>query len=196
MATITRKFLEALGLNENQIESIIERHVEVVDAIKKERDGYKADAEKVEALTNQLKEAQDKLEKAGDVAKVQADFDAYKKQVEGEKTARQKGDAFEKLLETAGVAKPSARSLIRKSYDLNGIELSEDGSIKDADKITAAIKTDYADFIGEQRTYGTPTVTPPNGGGSKLTRAQIMSIKDTTERQKAIAENLDLFQKG
>lgn len=163
MATMTRKFLKTLGLTDDQAESIIEVHISVVGEVMNERDKYKADAEKVEALTKQLSEAQSKLEKAGDVAKVQADFDAYKKQVEGEKTARQKGDAFEKLLETAGVTRPSARSLIRKGYDLSGIELAEDGSIKDADKITEAIKTDYADFIGEKGTYGTPTVTPPNG---------------------------------
>ena len=35
----------------------------------------------------------------------------------------------------------------------------------------------------------------PNGGGAKkMTREEIFGIKDRTERQKAIAENLSEFQ--
>lgn len=167
MAKFTRAELRNIlgDAHTEEIENkLIALHLGVVDPMKDQINQYKAEADKVEELTKELQAAKDQLSKAGDADKVRSEFDAYKKQVEGEKAAQKKGDALEKLLETAGVARPSARALIRKGYDLNGIELLEDGSIKDADKITASIKTEYADFIGEKGTYGTPAVTPPNGG--------------------------------
>ena len=44
---LTRKFLLALGIEDSKIESIIDAHSETVDALKKERDDYKAQAEKL-----------------------------------------------------------------------------------------------------------------------------------------------------
>jgi len=36
---------------------------------------------------------------------------------------------------------------------------------------------------------------PPAGGSSKMTKEQILAIKDATDRQKAIAENIELFER-
>ena len=41
----TRSFLKATGLNDEQISSIMEEHVAVVDGLKKERDAYARKAE-------------------------------------------------------------------------------------------------------------------------------------------------------
>ena len=43
----TRKMLKALGIEEDKIDQIMDAHVEVVDALKADRDTYKADAEKL-----------------------------------------------------------------------------------------------------------------------------------------------------
>ena len=53
------------------------------------------------------------------------------------------------------------------------------------DAVQDAIKTKYK---GEPPKKGT-------GGKSNLTKDQIMSVKDPIERQKLIAENMELFQK-
>ena len=44
---LTRKFLKALGIEDEKVDEIISAHTETVDALKAERDGYKADAEKL-----------------------------------------------------------------------------------------------------------------------------------------------------
>ena len=70
----------------------------------------------------------------------------------------------------------------------------EDGKFKDSDKIVAGIKEEWADFITTTETHGTKTAKPPkNNGGGTLTKEDILKIEDTTERQKAIAENHELF---
>ena len=76
-----------------------------------------------------------------------------------------------------------------------GVELDDKGAIKGADKLSEAIKTEWADFIPTTHTEGAPTSTPPVNNGSKptMTKEQIMGIKDPVARQSAIAKNMDLF---
>lgn len=69
----------------------------------------------------------------------------------------------------------------------------EEGKIKDADKLTESIKKEWSDFITVQQTSGAQTQTPPSNTGGKLTKEEILKIKDSTQRQKAIAENMELF---
>ena len=72
---LTRKLLKSLGLEEAQIETIIDAHTETVDGLKESLKTAQTEAAKVEGLTQQLNEANDKLSKAGDAAKVQKAFD-------------------------------------------------------------------------------------------------------------------------
>ena len=46
--------LKAMGIEDEKVEQIIEEHVESVDALKAERDRYKAGAEEAEGLRRQL----------------------------------------------------------------------------------------------------------------------------------------------
>ena len=50
----TRKFLKALGLTEEQVDSVVEAHTETVDGLKSQMAGYKADAEKLEGVQKEL----------------------------------------------------------------------------------------------------------------------------------------------
>lgn len=191
---LTRNYLKSMGLTDEQVNAIIENHAETVEALKKERDGYKATAETVEQITKERDEVREKLEKAGDAAKVQKEFDDYKAGIEAEKLTAQKRTAYEALLKDAGMARESARSLVLKTVDYAKIELDNDGNIKDADKHKDSIKADYADFIGKVETAGTNTANPPSGGGGGTkTKEQILAIKDGAERRRAMAENPALF---
>ena len=55
--SLSRKFLAGMGIEDKQIESIIEAHSDTVTALKNERDGYKEKAELVPDLQRQLEEA-------------------------------------------------------------------------------------------------------------------------------------------
>lgn len=189
---LTRKLLKSLGLEEAQIETIIDAHTETVDALKQERDASKTEAARVEELTRQLNEANEKLSKSGDAARVQAEFDQYKAGVEQERIKAKKGAALNTLLEKAGIARPSFRELIRKGYDLDKLELLEDGSAKDADTMVDAIRADYADFVGEVRTDGTPKLNPPSGQNKSYTRDEIsrMSPAEINKNWDAVQQSL------
>ena len=194
--SLTRKMLKAMGIEEDQIEQIIEAHTETVSALKDERDSYKQDAEKLADVQKELNTAKEKIAKHGDgetVSKTEFDelkkeYEDYKKDITAKETRTAKVNAFRELLKAAGVSDKRFDTVIKVS-DIDGIELDKDGKIKDAEKITENIKTEWADFIPTTTVVGANTANPPaTTGGSFKTRAEIMKIKDTTERQAALAE--------
>ena len=70
----------------------------------------------------------------------------------------------------------------------------KDGNVKDSKDIVKSLKTEWADFIVTEGVRGASTSNPPaNTGGGKMSKDEIMKIKDTAERQQAMLENKDLF---
>lgn len=194
--SLTRRMLKAMGIEEEKIEQIIEAHTETVSALKDERDSYKEDAEKLADVQKELNTAKEKIAKHGDgetVSKTEFDelkkeYEDYKKDITAKETRTAKVNAFRELLKAAGVSDKRFDTVIKVS-DIDGLELDKDGKIKDAEKITENIKTEWADFIPTTTVVGANTANPPaTTGGSFKTRAEIMKIKDTTERQAALAE--------
>lgn len=192
----TRKMLKALGIEEDKIEQIMDAHTEVVDALKEQRDGYKGDADKLNAVQKELdalkanngddyKEKYEKEHKA---------FEQYKTEQTAKETKAAKAKAYRELLKTANIDEKRFDGIL-KLTDLDGIEMDADGKIKDADKHSENIKSEWADFIVNTKTEGTKTVNPPanNGGKTTMSKDEIMAIKDTVARQKAMAENKELF---
>ena len=62
-----------------------------------------------------------------------------------------------------------------------------------AERLTEAIRRDWADFIVTSSRRGATVPTPPGLGGARRSRDEIMAIADSRERQRAIAENHELF---
>jgi len=182
--SLTRRMLKAMGIESDAIDQIIEAHTETVDALKEQRDGYKADAEKAKSLSAELEDARKKLDEAqndngaeelrNDYEKqtaeleklreanesLQSEFDAYKADVEANDAKRRKSDAYKELLDKAGIAPKYAGKVLRVT-DLDGIELEEDGSVKDADKAIEGIKSEWSEFIAKKETKGAEPETPP-----------------------------------
>ena len=190
---LTRKLLKSLGLEDEKIESIIEAHGETVEWLKQKLEKAEAEAAKVAELTTQLNNANEKLAKSGDAAKVQADFDAYKEEIAKEKATASKRAAADALLKEAGYARESVRGLILRTIDLDKWEADDKGGIKDADAFKQSVKADYADLVSTTQTTGTPPANPPTGGKVTMTKEEIGKITDPAERRAAIAANLDQF---
>ena len=51
---LTRKALKAMGLTEEQVDSIIEAHTETIDGLKDQIKTYRADAERLESVQKEL----------------------------------------------------------------------------------------------------------------------------------------------
>lgn len=176
---LTRKFLKALGIEDDKIDEIVAAHGETVTALKAEIDEAKQGASGLDAITKERDRYKADLEAlqktSGDAAKVQAEYDAYKAQVEKDKTAAQKGAALDAVLKEAGVERESFRTQLGKGWDMDTIEL-EDGKVKDKAALISRIKADYPDFIGTVNTEGTKPLTPPPGGGKTYTREQLKGL--------------------
>lgn len=189
----TRKWLTALGIEADKVEEIVSAHVEVVGGLTKERDELTAKVNALESekttLTNSTKETYDKLKK---------EFDDYKTDVKNKEVRAEKEKAYSDLLRNAGISEKRIGTIL-KVTDVDGLELDEDHKIKDEKDRVEQVKKEWSDFIETVRTQGTQVSTPPtNTGGSSstMTKEQILEIKDTEARQKAIQQNIDLFMKG
>lgn len=158
---LTRKYLKALGLTDEQVESIIDAHGETVEALKGERDAAKAEAEKVAGLQKQLDDATLKLAGAGDAAKVQAEFDAYKASVIAEKENASKAEAVKAALKAAGVQREEFIGLLARQIDLGSLQVA-DGKITDTTQIDA-LKNAYPACFGSINTQGVQSPNPPAG---------------------------------
>lgn len=183
--SLTRRMLKAMGIEDDTIDQIIEAHTETTDSLKAERDRYKSEAGKVGELTDelekvrgQLKDAQDNDEydelkkrydeQSQELAKLQesskalkSDFDGYKAEVEAKESKRAKEEAYKTLLEKAGIS-PKYVGKVLKVTDLDGVEIQEDGTVKDADKLTEGIRSEWKEFIPTTSTNGTNPATPPD----------------------------------
>jgi len=193
---LTRKFLSALGIEEAKIDEIISAHADTVNALKEQRDGYKADADKLPAVQKALDDL--KASQSGEdpykakYEKKAKEFDDYKKGVEAKELKRSKSAAYKQVLKELKAS--HIDSILKASQsELEKIELDENGKIKDVDKLKESIKKEWADFIVAEGQQGANTATPPAGEGSKLSKEDIMKIKDPAARQKAMFENSELF---
>jgi hypothetical protein len=155
-----------MGIEAEKIDQIIEGHTETVNGLKDEITKYKADAESLPTVTKERdawkQKHDDILAKQPDAAKVQADFDKYKKDIEAEKVSAKKRDALQAKLIAEG-ANPDALELMLHGADLETVKLNEKGEAEEIDKAIEPIKTKFAKYFGEVTEQGAPRKTPPPG---------------------------------
>lgn len=167
---LTRKFLKAMGIEEEKIDQIIEEHTATVDVLKQERDGFKSDAAKLPTVQKELNDL--KAAAGGeDTYKVKYDaikeeFEQYKTDVTAKENKAKKTAAYKQALVDAGVSAKRIDAVLRVSK-LDDIEIDDAGKIKDYDTKIEAIKSEWADFIEVGAQKGANTNTPPNNAGGK-----------------------------
>ena len=123
------------------------------------------------------------------------EFEGYKKDISAKESEAARSNAYKALLKEAGVSEKRLETVLKaEKPNISGLEMGDDGKFKDSEKILEGIKTEWADFITTTETKGADTPKPPkNDGKGTVTKEDILKIKDTSERQKAIAENHELF---
>lgn len=207
--SLTRKALSAMGIESEKIDSIINMHTEVTDDLKeqietleKEAKNYKADAEKltdVQKELDDLKAAVDadaKKREGKDYDKLKQEFDDYKQAQENKSVRAKKEAAYKEILKDAGIPEKHYAKILKYS-DIDSVELDENDKIKNSKDILKSVEDEWSDHRETTHLEGADTDEPPtNNGGAGMTKEDIMKIKDTTKRQKAIAENPELFGIG
>ena len=166
----------------NQLQTL---HHEIVNGLMDEKDEAIQRAEKAEKAAESAKAEKEAAEKS---------LTDYKAQQTQKDTHAAKEAKFRELLKTAGVLDKYADRVVRLSgEDIDKLELDEKGNVKDTKKHTDSLKADWSDFVGTTTTTGAKVDTPPTNTGSKMTKEQIINIKDASERQAAIAANPEAF---
>lgn len=196
---LTRRLLKGMGLTDEQMETIIEAHTETVDGLKADLARYKTDAEALPGLQKELEAAKAELTNERKESwktkydAIKEEYGAYKSDQEKKAIHSAKENAYRELLKKAGVSDKRIASVLRVS-DVDGIELEENGSVKDADKLTEGIKTEWGDFIVGQTTRGAetsnpaannPASNPRSGRAAKIAAEYHRNLYGTTGKEKA-----------
>lgn len=160
---LTRKMLKAMGIEDEKIDQIIEEHTESTDALKQQRDDWKA---KAEAKTATDPKPKDPEPSDGYKAKYDAEkkaFEDYKANIAAEKAEADKRAKYRELIKEAGVDEKRIDAVLKIS-DLSGVTV-KDGAIENADKLVEGIKADFKEFIPVVTTEGAIVAKPPAGDG-------------------------------
>lgn len=146
-------------------------------------------------INKKFAEWQKKQQKAVDEAKKLAEMNATQKaeyerdQLQKELDALKKKDSLSEMTKTArkmlldsGISVPDDVLSMLVNTDAEETKRAVDGFAKAfKDAVESAVK---------ERLKGNP---PKKGSGAKITKEQIFKISNPAERQKMIAENMDLF---
>lgn len=205
--SLTRKSLKAMGLTDEQIESVIEAHAETVNGLKEKLEAVENNVETVEKLKADVEKYKKELETANQTIadgekykemyeNEKGEYEKYKSDITAKETKAAKEKAVNKYFKSKGISDNNMAIAMRGvKSEIDATELDEKGEIKDTKVFDDLIKGDYARLISQTETKGTQTQTPPPNSNNKVTKtkAEIMQIRNTAERQKAIAENPELF---
>ena len=188
----TRSFLKATGLTDEQITAVMEEHTAVTDALKSQRDGYKEQAEKAADLQKQLDDAkggEDFKQKYEDEHKA---FEDFKKKAADDAEAARVRAAYRSLLVDEKIGAKRIDSII-KVTDFSKMKLGKDGRLENEDELRKSIGDEWSEFKTTVTERGAVVEKPRQTAKATKTKEEIFAIKDTAERQKAIAENHELF---
>ena len=165
---LTRKSLKAMGLTDEQVDSIIEMHSETVDGLKEQVKTYKADAEKLPNVQKEL----DDLKAAGDggfkekFEKEHIDFENFKKTIQEKETKAAKESAAKAFFESKGITGNSLEIAMRgSSAEIAALDLDGE-KIKDSSALDALVNGTFKALVSTTTTKGAnipnPPVTTPN----------------------------------
>lgn len=194
---LNRKFLKALGIEDDKADQIIDEHTATVDRLTEENKTLKADADKYAKVQKELDDLKANTKSSAEYDKLKKEFDDYKADTEAKETKANKTAAYRALLKEIGVSDKRIDTVIRASAaEIDALKLDKDGNIDGKADLSKSLKTDWADFIGKEDKKGADIETPPGGGsGVKMSREEIYKkddkgryIHDSVERQKALAE--------
>lgn len=178
-------------------------HEKKIGKAETERDNWKSKAETAEETLKKFDGV--------DLETMQTELNTWKQKAEtAEKDYEQKiyerdfSDALKTELESVKFSSDAAKRAVMAEIKESGLKL-KDGKILGLSDLIGQIKEkDASAFVDEKQEqarqqaarFTVPGTGRSTGGSGTTTKKDIMSIKDPTDRQAAIAENLGLFGKG
>lgn len=193
---LTRSMLKGMGLTDEQIGAIIEEHINVVDGLKTEREKLKDKIDSLEELKEENKSLKEEIKSKDDYQskyeKLDAEYNDFKKSLEEKNKVTQIKNSYAELLKKNNIADKYIDKIL-KVTNFDNLELDKNGKLKNENDINKSIQEEWDTFITTTKVSGVDVKTPPTTSSSSLTKEEILNIKDTSKRQKAIEENHELF---
>lgn len=177
-------------------------HNKAISKLEADRDAWKEKAESAEETLKGFEGI--------DPAQVQTELAAWKKKAEDAEKDRDAklyerdfADALKTELEGVKFTSEAAKKSVMADIKEAGLKL-KDGKILGLNDLISQMKEkDAFAFVDEKQEQleagrAKPFTGPLNQniGGQKMTKSDILNIKDAGQRQSAIAQNLGLFGKG
>ena len=174
-----------------------EEHSKTVGKVEADRDAWKERAEKAE---NAIKKF-DGL----DPDKIQNELADWKKKAEDAKADYEKKiserdfeDALAEELKDIKFSSSAAKEGVLAKIRAAGLPVKDRKILGLKDLMEGIQKEDASAFStdGAANPHFTTKINQSNNPDKKMTKADIMKIRDASERQRAIAENMNLFKPG
>lgn len=181
---LTRSMLKGMGLTDEQVGAIIDEHTNVTSALKDQIADYKDKADQLSDVQKELNDLKKDIKDndwKGKYDKEHADFDAYKKDIASKERNAKIQSAYKSLLTECKVGDKHIGSIL-KVTDFSKMDIDENGSLKNADKLKESIESDWSGFITttETKTSENPATPPENKGtesSNKTGRAAELAAK-------------------
>ena len=197
--------LKEKGLTDEQISYVMAENGKSISALQNENKKLKEDAD---AMKKRAETAEETLKgfEGKDFDAMQKEIADWKKKAEDSKADYDKqiyerdfNDALKTELEGIKFTSESAKKAVSNEIKNAGLKLSNGKILGLFDLIAQIKETDAGAFVDDEQAKAEEKkakFTKSMGGsdGGKLTKDDIMKIKDPTERQKAITEHMDLFE--
>ena len=196
---LTRKSLKAMGLTDEQVDSIIEMHSETVDGLKEQVKTYKADAEKLPNVQKEL----DDLKAMGDggykekYEKEHKAFEDYKADVTAKESKAAKEKAVRAYFESKNITGSNLDLAMRGCGEEMAALVMDGDKIKDTTSLDALIDGAYKSLVYTEHTQGANPATPPaNNPAKNYTTAEIKNMSAAQINANWDSIKASLNQKG
>lgn len=200
--------LKTQGLTDEQINFVMAENGKDLKKLQKENATLTSDRDTWKEKAETAEEALKGFEGI-DPAQVQTQLAEYKKKAEDAEKDRDAklyerdfADALRTALDGVKFSSEAAKKAVMADIEEAGLKL-KDGKILGLNDLIAQMKEkDASAFVDEaqqQAQQNAARFTTPRGQQTppgSMTKADIMAIKDPSERQAKIAENIGLFRKG
>lgn len=198
---MNREELKALGLTDEQIESVMKAHGTVVNTTKQELSDVTSERD---ALKETVKDRDTQLDALKDIKPEElkqqiADLQAANETKDTEHAAAMKDVQLSNAIKLALANNVHDVDVAATLIDKEKLVVGNDGAIVGLEEQVNSLKESKSYlFVQDAKATGGPRIFAggnPNGGGSgPVTKEQIMQEKDDAKRQDLIKKNSHLFK--
>ncbi len=160
--SFTKKFLTDLGVEDEKAEQIFEIYKEEINALK-------SDSKKLAEVQKQLDEANKKLTESEDF---KSQLEKLKSEISAKEITERKSGALRKILKEKGYSDRGIEKISKYGGYIDGIELDENGGIKNSDKLVTEIENEWSEYKPSETTDYTEPSTPPKNNNTNGTESE------------------------